>query len=56
MFDCEVSDNKERQNALPDCIVVGSGFCGSVIARRLAEECDKKVMVLEQAAGVRKYV
>ena len=52
MFDCEVSDNKERQNALPVCIVVGSGVCGSVIARRLAEECDKKVMVLERRQQV----
>lgn len=31
-----------------DVVVVGSGFCGTVIARRLAEECDRKVLVLEK--------
>lgn len=31
-----------------DCVVVGCGFCGSVIARRLAEEMDKKVLVIDR--------
>jgi UDP-galactopyranose mutase len=31
-----------------DCIIVGAGFCGSVIARRLAEEDNKKVLVIER--------
>ena len=29
-------------------IVVGSGFSGSVIARKIAEELDRKVIVLEK--------
>lgn len=31
-----------------DCLVVGTGFCGSVIARKLAEVLDKKVLILER--------
>jgi len=31
-----------------DCFIVGSGFCGSVIARRLAEEQNKKIIVVER--------
>lgn len=31
-----------------DYVVVGSGFCGSVIARKIAEELDKKVLLLEK--------
>ncbi|WFR56311.1 UDP-galactopyranose mutase [Anaerocolumna sp. AGMB13025] len=31
-----------------DCIIVGAGFCGSVIARKLAEESNKKVLILEK--------
>ncbi|MCL2520880.1 MAG: UDP-galactopyranose mutase [Spirochaetaceae bacterium] len=30
-----------------DCLIVGSGFCGSVIARKLAEQ-GKKVLILER--------
>ena len=29
-----------------DSIIVGCGFCGSVIARKLAEESNKKVLKL----------
>lgn len=31
-----------------DLIVVGCGICGSIIARRAAEECGKRVLVLEK--------
>lgn len=31
-----------------DLIVVGSGFCGSIIARLAAEECSKRVLILER--------
>lgn len=31
-----------------DSVVVGAGFCGSVIARFLAEEMNKKVLVVER--------
>lgn len=31
-----------------DLIVVGCGFCGSIIARLAAEECGKRVLVLEK--------
>jgi len=30
-----------------DCIIVGTGFCGSAIARKMAEE-NKKVLILER--------
>ena len=35
-----------------DCLVVGSGFSGSVIARRLAEEQNKKVTVIERRSHI----
>ncbi|GHV42370.1 UDP-galactopyranose mutase [Synergistales bacterium] len=35
-----------------DIVVVGSGFSGSIIARKLAEECGKKVLLLEQRSHV----
>lgn len=31
-----------------DAIVVGTGFAGAIIARRIAEELDKKVLVIEK--------
>lgn len=31
-----------------DYVVIGSGFCGSVIARKIAEELGKKVLLLEK--------
>lgn len=31
-----------------DVIVVGSGFCGSIIARRIAEEFNRKVVVIDK--------
>ena len=31
-----------------DCLIVGCGFAGSVIARFLAEQCGKKVLILER--------
>lgn len=31
-----------------DCIIVGCGFCGSIIARRLAEEKNKKVLIIDR--------
>jgi len=35
-----------------DYVVVGCGFCGSVIARRLADEKNKKVLILEKRPHV----
>ena len=35
-----------------DIIVVGSGICGSVIARLCAEECDKKILIIEKRSTV----
>lgn len=32
-----------------DCLVVGCGMAGTVIARELAERADKKVLVLEMS-------
>lgn len=31
-----------------DVIVVGSGFSGSILARKIAEECNKKVLIVEK--------
>ncbi|MFA9463381.1 MAG: UDP-galactopyranose mutase [Velocimicrobium sp.] len=31
-----------------DIVVVGSGFSGSILARKIAEECNKKVLVVEK--------
>ena len=31
-----------------DCIVIGSGVAGAVAARKLAEEANKKVLVIER--------
>lgn len=31
-----------------DCIIVGSGFCGSIIARMLAEKQNKKILIIEK--------
>lgn len=31
-----------------DCIIIGSGFAGAVMAREFAERADKKVLVLEK--------
>jgi len=31
-----------------DIVIVGCGFCGSVIARLAAEECGKRVLILER--------
>lgn len=31
-----------------DCLIVGCGFAGSVIARFLAEQCKRKVLILER--------
>lgn len=35
-----------------DCIVVGAGFAGSVIARELAEKSDKRVLVIEKRGHI----
>lgn len=31
-----------------DCIVVGAGIAGATVARKLAEESNKKVLVVER--------
>lgn len=31
-----------------DCIIIGSGIAGAVAARKLAEEADKKILVIER--------
>ena len=31
-----------------DCIIVGAGIAGATVARKLAEESNKKVLVLER--------
>ncbi len=35
-----------------DVIVVGSGFSGSILARKIAEECNKKVLVVEKRTHI----
>ena len=35
-----------------DAIVVGSGFTGSVVARKLAEDYNKKVLVVERRKSI----
>lgn len=35
-----------------DCLVIGCGFAGTVIARELAERANKKVLVIEKRAHV----
>lgn len=35
-----------------DVVVVGSGFSGSILARKLAEECGKKVLVVEKRGHI----
>ena len=31
-----------------DCIIVGAGIAGATVARKLAEESNKKVLVMER--------
>ena len=33
-------------------IVVGSGFSGSILARKIAEECNKPVLLLEKRSHI----
>lgn len=35
-----------------DVLIVGAGFCGSVIARRMAEEQGKRVLILERRGHI----
>ena len=46
IFDCPNQSKGEKPMA--DCIIVGAGIAGSVAARQLAEEGNKKVLILEQ--------
>lgn len=44
----ESCDYKDIDISNYDALVVGSGFAGSVMARELAERCDKRVLVVEK--------
>ena len=33
-------------------IIVGSGFSGSILARKIAEELDRKVLVVEKRSHI----
>ena len=35
-----------------EIIVVGSGFSGSILARKIAEECNRKVRVIEKRSHI----
>lgn len=37
---------------MQDIIVIGSGFSGSILARRIAEELDRKVLVVESRSHI----
>lgn len=43
-----MAENNRMNIEKYDYIIIGAGFCGSVLARKIAEEKQKKVLVLER--------
>ena len=46
IFDCP--NQSKGEELMADCIIIGAGIAGSVAARQLAEEGNKKVLILEK--------
>ncbi len=44
--------NKEMNNIKYDVVVVGAGYAGSVLARKIAEECNQRVLIVERRSHI----